>query len=114
MLKNLELTENEFLKLFNFAQKLNLNFISTPYDIKSVKLLKKLNINCFKTASTDLIDLLLHKEIIKTKKPVIISTGASTMSEIKKTIDFYKKINIIKFLYYIVFQIIHVQIQVLI
>ena len=38
MLKNLELTENEFLKLFNFAQKLNLNFISTPYDIKSVKL----------------------------------------------------------------------------
>ena len=91
MLKNLELTENEFLKLFNFARKLNLNFISTPYDIKSVKLLKKLNINCFKTASTDLIDLLLHKEIIKTKKPVIISTGASTMSEIKKTIDFYKK-----------------------
>ena len=91
MLKNLELTENEFLKLFNFAQKLNLNFISTPYDIKSVKLLKKLNINCFKTASTDLIDLLLHKEIIKTKKPVIVSTGASTMNEIKKTIDFYKK-----------------------
>ena len=40
MLKNLELTENEFLKLFNFCLKLNLNFISTPYDIKSVKLLK--------------------------------------------------------------------------
>lgn len=91
MLKNLELKEYEFFKLYNFAQKLKLNFISTPYDIKSVRLLRKLNINCFKTASTDLVDLLLHKEIIKTRKPVIISTGASTISEIKKTINFYKK-----------------------
>ncbi len=91
MLKSLEFEKEEFYKIFNFCKKLKIKFISTPYDVKSVNLLKKLNIDAYKVASTDLVDTILHKEIIKTKKPVIISTGASKLNEIKKTIQLYKR-----------------------
>ena len=91
MLKSLEFEKEEFYKIFKFCKKLKIKFISTPYDVKSVNLLKKLNIDAYKVASTDLVDTILHKEIIKTKKPVIISTGASKLNEIKKTILLYKR-----------------------
>ena len=45
----------------------------------------------FKTASADLIDYNLHNYLAKLRKPVIISTGMSTLVDIKKTLDIYKK-----------------------
>ena len=45
----------------------------------------------FKTASADLIDYNLHNYLARVKKPVIISTGMSSMNDVKKTIQVYKK-----------------------
>ena len=91
MLKKLELNESEFLKLFKLCKKLKIEFLSTPYDIRSVDLLERIGVKTYKVASPDLVDLNLHRRIIKTKKKVIISTGACTLREIKKTVSFYKR-----------------------
>ena len=91
MIKKLELSEYDFFRIYNFCRKININFLSTPYDLKSLEILKKIKAPRYKTASTDLVDHMLHTEIIKTKKPVIISTGASNLKEIEKTLKLYKK-----------------------
>ncbi len=92
MIKKLELSEYDFYRIINFCKKIKINFLSTPYDLKSLEILKKFKVSRYKTASTDLVDFMLHKEIIKTKKPVIISTGASELIEIEKTVKFYERL----------------------
>ena len=91
MIKNLELSKKNFKKIIAFCKKIKIKFLSTPYDLKSVELLEKLNIKEYKVASTDLVDMILHERLIRTKKPIILSTGASNLSEIKNTVNFYKK-----------------------
>tara|TARA_B100000029_G_C17554210_1_gene951159 strand:- start:1048 stop:2064 length:1017 start_codon:yes stop_codon:yes gene_type:complete len=93
MLKKLELRKEDFTRIASFCKKIKIEFLSTPYDLESVDLLEKLKVRRYKVASTDLVDLILHKKIISTKKPVLISTGASSLNEIKKTLDFYKLYN---------------------
>ena len=96
-------------KIFYFCKKLNIEFISTPFDITSALFLKKIGVNIIKISSGDLTDL-LHETISKFNKEVIISTGMSNIFEIKRILNLYK--NKIKFLYYIVFQIIHHQLKI--
>ena len=91
MIKSLELSAYDFFRIHNFCKKIKINFLSTPYDLQSLEILKKIKAPRYKTASTDLVDHILHKEIIKTRKPVIISTGASNLNEIKNTLNLYKK-----------------------
>ena len=90
MLKRLELSFISQKKLFIFCKKLNIEFISTPFDIKSALFLKKLGINIFKISSGDLTDLLLHETVSKFNKDVIISTGMSNINEIKRSLKIYK------------------------
>lgn len=94
MLKNLELSKNDFEKIFKLCKKISIEFISTPYDIESVELLESIGIKTYKISSADLVDLRLNERVIQTKKNVILSTGASTLKEIIYTVNFYKKKNI--------------------
>jgi N,N'-diacetyllegionaminate synthase len=93
MIKSLELSAYDFFRINNFCKKIKINFLSTPYDLESLEILKKIKAPRYKTASTDLVDHILHREIIKTRKPVIISTGASNLDEINNTLNLYKKMN---------------------
>lgn len=91
MLKKLELSYEDHFKLKEYCKKINMIFISTPYDIESAKFLFDLNVDYFKTASADLVDLPLHQWIAKTRKPSIISVGMSTIEEIQNTVDIYNE-----------------------
>jgi pseudaminic acid synthase len=71
--------------LFQYSKKLGIKIFSTPFDETAVDLLEKLNCPFYKVASFEMTDLNLIKKIAKTKKPMIISTGTSSISEIKKT-----------------------------
>lgn len=79
-------------KIFNEAKKLGLIAFSTPFDLDSVKFLKKLKVPCYKISSFEITYLDLIKECAKTKKPMIISTGLAKFSEIKKAISEIKKV----------------------
>ncbi len=89
MLQKYELSEDDHINLKNYCDRKNIDFLSTPYDVGSAKLLTRLNVKMFKVASADLVDYQLHKYLSSTFKPVIISTGMSSLNEIEKTLKIY-------------------------
>ena len=97
MLKKLELSEKNHLKLKEYCKKIKIDFISTPYDLQSLKFLIKLNVKVIKISSADLIDHQMHNYLAKNKIKVIISTGMSEIKEIDETIKIYKKYKSNKF-----------------
>ena len=93
MLKNLELSFDDHLTLKNYCDSKSIKFLSTPYDLECASFLhEELDVEMFKTASADLIDLPLHEYIASTGKPSIISVGMATINEIEETLEIYKKV----------------------
>jgi N-acetylneuraminate synthase len=86
MLKNLEFTEADFKKLSSYAKKRGLVFLSTAFDDESLDLLIRLNVTAFKIPSGEITNFPLMEKIVRERKPVILSTGMSTMEEVKDAI----------------------------
>ena len=82
--------KKHYLELSNFCKKKKIEFMSTPFDEDSVEFLNPL-LNIYKIASADITNLPLIELIASKKKPVILSTGASTISEIKTSVNILKK-----------------------
>ena len=78
-------------ELFSYAKKLGILCFSTPFDETAVDLLEKLKCPIYKVASFEMTDLALIKKIIKTGKPIIISTGMANLQEIETTFNYAKK-----------------------
>jgi N-acetylneuraminate synthase/N,N'-diacetyllegionaminate synthase len=93
MLKKLELSKEDFAQLFEYAQEKKILFLSSPFDKKSVDLLDKLSVSGFKVGSGELNNFELLKYIESKDKPIIISTGMSTLDEIQESYDFFKNKN---------------------
>jgi len=73
-------------KLKKIAASYNVPLFSTAYDNTAVDFLEKLGVPAYKIASFELTDLELLKRVAKTKKPVIISRGMSTLIELRKAV----------------------------
>lgn len=76
-----------FPKLQKVAKELELIFFSTPFDRSAVDFLERLNVPVYKVASFEANDLPLIEYVASKKKPLIISTGMSTLSEIKDAVQ---------------------------
>lgn len=87
MLKEYELTEKDHKDLHQYCRNKNILFLSTPYDRTSVDLLENLDIPLFKIGSGDANNLPFLRYVAKQQKPMILSTGMSTMSEVHQAID---------------------------
>jgi len=90
MLKKLELSEKEQKALFSYCQKRKIIFLSTPYGEEDADFLEKLGVPAFKISSSDITHLPLLKHIAKKKLPMIISTGASYLEEVKEAVKAVK------------------------
>lgn len=67
---------------------------ATPFDERSVDLCSELGIQMIKIASSDLNDWILIEKIAKTKKPVIVSTGGSSLKDMDDIVTFFANRNI--------------------
>jgi sialic acid synthase SpsE len=87
MFERLELGPESHRTLFNYANKIGMPLISTPFDEKSVDILMDYNIDAFKIASFDAFNLPLIKYIASKGLPIILSTGMCGMSEIEEALE---------------------------
>ncbi len=71
----------EYIELAEHCEKVGIEFISTPFDDQAVDFLDPL-VPFFKVASSDLTNTPFLRKIGGKKKPVVLSTGASTLPEI--------------------------------
>ena len=80
-------------ELFSFAHNLNIGIFSSPFDSTAVDLLESLDVPMYKIASLETGDIPLIECIAKTNKPIIASTGASSLADIDLMIQTIRKYN---------------------
>lgn len=78
-------------KLQALAHSLGMHFFSTPFDPTSVTFLEAMNVPVHKIASFEIVDIPLLKCVAATGKPVIVSTGMSTLEEIDEAVRTLKE-----------------------
>lgn len=89
ILKEMEFGEKEYKELKKYADEQNILIFGTPFDEESVDFLKKhIDPPLYKVASADLVNIPLLEKLIEQKKPLILSTGMSTLDEIDATVRF--------------------------
>lgn len=86
MLRRLELAESAFLELSAHARKLQIDFLATPFGLTELATLRKLNSPAVKIASPDLVNVPLLTAAADTDLPLIVSTGAASLTEIDNTV----------------------------
>ncbi|MBN3926046.1 pseudaminic acid synthase [Nostoc sp. NMS4] len=72
--------------IFERCEELGIIGFSTPFDTNAVDFLESLNVPCYKIASFENTDLPLIRKVASTGKPMIISTGMATISELDETV----------------------------
>lgn len=75
----------EFKELSDYCNDIGIMFLSTPYDFESVDYLDEF-MDIFKISSSDLTNIPFIKYVANKNKPILLSTGASTLKEIKDAI----------------------------
>lgn len=83
----LEFSMTEYQELINYAKEIGILFFATPFDLKSAYLLKELNFPAYKIASGDITNHPLINHVSSFNKPIIISTGGATITEIKEAVE---------------------------
>lgn len=73
-------------KLKKYAESRGLICFSTPFDPTAVDFLEKINVRLYKIASFEVTDIPLLERIGRTKKPVIVSRGMSSLTELELAI----------------------------
>lgn len=94
MIKNLEITFDQFVGLKKYAEQAGIEFLSTPDDEESLDfLVNTLNLSLIKIGSGEIMNLPFLNSIACKQKPIILSTGMSTLGEVEKSVRAIQFIN---------------------
>ncbi len=69
--------------IFEYCHKKGIIAFSSPFELRAVDFLEELNVPCYKIASFELVDVQLVRRVAQTGKPLIMSTGMASLSEIE-------------------------------
>ncbi len=89
-----KMSEDQYGILVDAIRKAGCISMSTPFDEKSVDMCVNLGVQIIKIASSDINDWVLIEKIAKARKPVIISTGGSSLKDIDDIVTFFENRNI--------------------
>lgn len=89
-----QMPQADFVALVEHIKRSGCIPMATPFDEKSVDFLDRLDLPIIKIASSDLNDWVLIERIAKSKKPVIASTGGSSLKDIDDLVTFFENRNI--------------------
>lgn len=91
MLKKLELTYDMHVELIRYCKEVGIDFLSAPFDLDSINLLESIGMKQYKIPSGEITNLPYLRKVGSLKKPVILSSGMSTMEEVKEAVKILKE-----------------------
>lgn len=83
-----ELSVDEMNELCRYSAEKKVLFFATPFDTESLLDLENIGSQLYKVASADLVNHVLLNDLCDTKKPLIVSTGGATQSEVDEAVEF--------------------------
>ena len=89
----LELGKADYQELKAYAEEIGITFFATAFDMPSADLLAELDMPAYKIASADLINTPLLKHVAQIGKPMILSTGGSTLDDVRRAHEVVAEIN---------------------
>lgn len=87
LLKSLELSPDDHKVLQQYCQKLGVLFLSSPFDENAADLLENLGVDAYKIPSGEITNLPFLEYVAKKGKPIILSTGMSSMDEVEQAVE---------------------------
>lgn len=87
MLQKLQLPREAYPELMEECRKCGVEFLSTPFDLSSIRLLEELKIGCWKVPSGEITNLPYLQAVAQTGKPVILSTGMAELCEVERALE---------------------------
>lgn len=89
----LEFGRGEYEELIAYSRRVGVTFFATAFDLRSADFLAELDMPAYKVASADLRNLPLLRHVASFGKPMVISTGASTLEDVKRAHQAVGEIN---------------------
>ena len=86
MLKDLELTAKDFGILKKACEAEGIEFLASPFDLESLKMLNDLGVKAIKIASSEMTDTPLMEAVAAGKTPALVSTGAADLKEVEEAL----------------------------
>jgi len=90
-----EFGRDEYVEIGDYATLAGLDWFASPWDVPSVDFLEDLNVVAHKVASASLTDTALLEALRATGKPIILSTGMSTLEQIDRAVEVLGRENLI-------------------
>ena len=84
-----EFNREQYIEIGDYANERGLDWFASPWDVPSLEFLEDLNVVAHKVASASVTDMELLHAMAETGKPVILSTGMSTIDQIDAAVDVF-------------------------
>lgn len=91
MCKKIHLKFDDYIPLKQYCEEIGIKFLSTPFDLESIEFLDKLGCDLWKIPSGEITNYPYLRNIARTGKPIILSTGMCNMEEIREAVSLLKE-----------------------
>jgi len=92
--KRMEFTEDQWAGLKKHSEQRGLMFLSSPFSLEAVELLRRVGVGAWKIASGEVTNGPLFERIAESRLPILLSTGMSTIEEIDRAVQMVKSQNL--------------------
>lgn len=91
ILQRVELSDEAYYEIVEYCHQKGITFLCSAFDVESADFVDQLGVPAFKVASADMTNLPLLDHLVSKGKPLIISTGMSSMDEVEFSVKYLKE-----------------------